>query len=126
MKIILFSSFILEKLLYITKYMTLFVLFSGDIIIFEIFTVSTAITQIKMTDISQFCLNPLNKIKYKLIGVVAYKKPMVTRNIQIGHYTTICPRAGTWVEYNDLDKNERYVKNNAKITPALLIYAKDN
>ena len=51
---------------------------------------------------------------------------MTTRNIQeIGHYTAICPRAGTWVEYNDLDKKERCIKDNSKITPALLIYAKD-
>lgn len=105
--------------------MILFVSFTGDIIIFEIFTVSTAVSQVRMTDISEFFINPLNRITYKLIGVVSYKKPMVTRNIQLGHYTAICPRAGTWVEYNDLDKKERYLKENAKIIPALLIYAKE-
>jgi len=63
--------------------MILFISFSGDIIIFEIFTVSTAVSQI--TDISKTCTNPLNKITYKLLGIVSYKKPMATRNIQMGH-----------------------------------------
>lgn len=62
--------------------------------------------------------------------MVSYKGPMTTRNIQnvksrkMGHYTGICLRAGTWIEYNDLDKKETSLKKNATITPALLIYAK--
>jgi len=48
----------------------------------------------------------------------------MTRNINIGHYTTICSRVGTWIEYN-LDKKERHIKErNIMITPAALIYAK--
>lgn len=86
---------------------------------------STAVSQIKITDISKTCTNPLNKITYKLLGIVSYKKPMATRNIQMGHYTAICLRGGTWIEYNDLDRKERHIKENAKITSALLIYAKD-
>lgn len=49
----------------------------------------------------------------------------MTRNLKIGHYTAICSRVGTWLEYNDLDKKERHVKENAMIIPALLIYAKE-
>lgn len=78
-----------------------------------------------MTDISQSCINPLNRNTYKLIGIVSYKRPVATRNIQMGHYTAVCLRAGTWIEYNDLEKKERYIKENARIIPALLIYAKE-
>jgi len=110
------------KLLYSTKLFYSFL--SGDIIIFDIFTTRTTVNQVKLTDISQTCINPLNRNTYELIRVVSYKKPM-TRNINIGHYTAICSRAGTWIEYNDLDKKERYIKEkNTMITPAALIYVK--
>jgi len=108
--------------LYSTKLFYSFL--SGDIIIFDIFTTRTTVSQVKLTDISQTCINPLNKNIYELIGVVSYKRPM-TRNSNIGHYTAICSRMGTWVEYNDLDKKERHIKEkNTMITPAVLIYAK--
>lgn len=79
---------------------------------------------IKINNISQNCKNPFNNNEYKLLGIVVYKRATMTRQIQIGHYIAICLRAGTWVEYNDLDKKERILKNNTFITPALLIYAK--
>lgn len=42
------------------------------------------------------------------------------------HYTTICLRTGnTWMEYNDLEKKEKNVKETSIITPVLLIYMKE-
>lgn len=79
----------------------------------------------RITDIRQFCINPYDKSTYRLIGIVSYKGHMATRKIQTGHYTAVCPRAGTWIEYDDLDKKERYIKENTKLVPALLIYAKE-
>jgi len=49
----------------------------------------------------------------------------MTRNINIGHYIAICSRVVTWIEYSDLDKKERHIKErNIMITPVALIYAK--
>jgi len=40
----------------------------------------------------------------------------MTRNFKIGHYIAICLRAGKWIEYNDLNKKERNVKENSNNT----------
>lgn len=78
-----------------------------------------------LKDISKSCINPFNKSMYKLLGIVKYKKPILTRSVQtIGHYMAICLRAGVWIEYNDLEKKEKVVKETSIITPALLIYVK--
>jgi len=86
------SLSISEKLLYSTKLFYSFL--SGDIISFDIFTTRTTVSQVKLTDISQTCINPLNKNIYELIGVVSYKKPMDT-NISGTNYTSPIMRAST-------------------------------
>lgn len=43
----------------------------------------------------------------------------------MGHYTAVCFRFGTWIEYNDLERKEKCIKENTRIIPALLIYAKE-
>lgn len=41
----------------------------------------------------------------------------------IGHYTAMCLRVGqTWVEYDNLEKKEKSVRETFLIIPALLIY----
>lgn len=81
--------------------------------------------EINLNEINQYCLNPYNKARYTLIGIVSYKGAKTTRNSQIGHYTALVLRMGIWIEYNDLEKKEKRVKMNAKIIPALLMYAKE-
>jgi len=51
----------------------------------------------------------------------------MTRNINIGEYWTLYSNMfkSGYIEYNDLDKKERHIKEkNTMITPAALIYAK--
>jgi len=83
--------------------------------------------QLTLKNISKSCINLLNRNIYKLFGIVTCKKPILTRNVQtMGHYTAICLRVReTWIEYNDLEKKERNVKETSMITPALLIYIKE-
>lgn len=81
--------------LLLTKCHTIFLCFPGNIIIFEIF--STDIfrqSQLMLKNISKLFINPLNRNMYKLLGIVAYKNPLLTRNVHtIGHYTAICFKA---------------------------------
>ncbi|EZA55645.1 hypothetical protein X777_04317 [Ooceraea biroi] len=96
-----------------------------DIIVFNLFSTNfQAVNQIKIMDISKTCINPQNRKVYRLIGIVCYKTHVATRHVQMGHYTAICLRAGSWIEYDDLGKKEKSVKESTTITPALLIYAK--
>ena len=75
--------------------------------VFEIFNGGVETSDIRIDNISQVCKNPFTNTEYKLLGVVAYKRPTPTTAVeQVGHYTAICLRAETWLEYNDLDKKE--------------------
>ena len=109
---------------FICKFMCFY--FIGDMVIFEIFSKNINLPiQVKLDDISKSFRNPLNGITYKLLGVVVYKRPVLTRAVQtLGHYTAMCLRVGqTWLEYNDLEKKERNIKGTSLITAALLIYS---
>lgn len=118
------APFVINKSDFIFKF--IFYYFAGDIVLFEIFSNNlNSYSEVKLESIKKLFTNPLNEAKYKLLGVVTYKRPVSTRTIQsIGHYTALCLRVGqTWLEYNDLEKKEKHIKESSLITPALLIYS---
>lgn len=43
----------------------------------------------------------------------------------IGHYTAMCCRQGTWVEYDDMAKSPKKLNNKKKISPHLIMYVKN-
>lgn len=79
--------------------------------------------------------------KYKLVGIVHFKRPyqQLKRNKQIktllipttsnetGHYTAICPRPGNkWTEFDDIPANDLPKKKTFECCPSLLIFGKVN
>jgi len=41
---------------------------------------------------------------------------------EIGHYTAICLRTGTFIEYNDLLTTEKKLRKSIEVNPHVLVY----
>jgi hypothetical protein len=104
--------------------------FTGPIVIFDIYTLENINTQIKLGDIPSMIENPLDMEKqFILLGIIDFKIPPRLRygsTKEIGHYTAICHRSGSYIEYNDLLNTEKKLKKSHAVTPHVLIYIQKN
>lgn len=69
---------------------------------------------------------PKTKALYKILGVVEYRGPPVTRRSKsaMGHYIAITRRQTNWVAYDDNQKKSYPVYDSTEVKVELLFYSK--
>ncbi|XP_039304329.1 uncharacterized protein LOC120357584 [Solenopsis invicta] len=100
---------------FVTKELSL----QGEYILFEIYSDELENSEILLKRLPTTLLLSITNYEYKLHGIVAMKLPAITTRRSndeiIGHYTAICYKQGTWVEYDDTAKSTKKLNNQKKI-----------
>ena len=60
---------------------------------------------------------------FSLVGLIRFKG--TRKSNLMDHYTAVCLRQNTWIEYNDLDNTKIFkLTKSTKICPEILVYAR--
>lgn len=96
---------------------------AGLLIIFEV-QYRDETTPVKLNEITKTFLSPLTHEMYHLTGVTRRLPPPESAGSEIGHFTALCLRNHTWMEYDDNKSQAAKIQDTTSVLLTLFFYVK--